>query len=151
MLATWNLALIMIDRYAKGVITILSTAHFAAVPIVRLANSAGTRTRHHAIVAQGGVVINASPRSVPNVTLYCAWTVSKKGWWHHMTLSPIVTIAHNSNPVQCALAPISQVTELTMSALIRCVWIARALEWRWFPRSHLITEGTLDFPLASRV
>ena len=80
MLATWYLAQIAIDSCAKGVITILSTAQFAAVPIVRLANSAGTRTRHHAIVAQGGVVINASPRSVPDVTLYCARTVPKKGW-----------------------------------------------------------------------
>ena len=80
MLATWNRALIAIDSCAKGVIKILSTAQFAAVPIVRLANLAGTRTRHHAIVAQGGVFINASPRSVPNVTLYCARTLSKKGW-----------------------------------------------------------------------
>ena len=80
MLATWNLAPIAIDSYAKGVITILSTAQFAAVPIVRLADLSGTRTRHHAIFAQGGVVINASPRSVPNVALYCARTVSKKGW-----------------------------------------------------------------------
>ena len=79
MLATWNLALIMIDRYAKGVITILSTAQFVAVPIARLADFAGTRTRHHAIVAQGGVFINASPRSVPNVTLYYARIVSNKG------------------------------------------------------------------------
>ena len=70
MLATWNLAPIAIDSCAKGVIMILSTAQFAAVPIVRLASLNGTWIRHHAIVSQIGVVINASPRSVPNVTLY---------------------------------------------------------------------------------
>ena len=80
LLASWNIAPIAIDSCAKGVITLLSTVQFAAVPIVRLANSSGTRTRHHAIFAQGGVVINASPRSVPNVALYCARTVLNKGW-----------------------------------------------------------------------
>ena len=67
----------------KGVITLLSTAQFAIVPIVRFAYNAGRRrqqTRHVAMVAIGGVVLNASPRSVPNVALYCARTVPKKGW-----------------------------------------------------------------------
>ena len=153
-LATWNLAPIVIDSCVKCVMTLLSTVQFAAVPIVWIVIKTEFRPRkiwHIAMVAIGGVVLNASPRSVPNVALYCARTVPKKGWWHHMTLSPIVTIAHNSNPVQYALAPISQVMELTTAELIQCVWIAWALEWRWFPRSHLIMEWTLDFPLASGV
>ena len=39
-----NLAPITLDSCAKGVIVILSTAQVAAVPSVRLADLAGTRT-----------------------------------------------------------------------------------------------------------
>ena len=43
-MTTWNLAPIAIDCCAKGVILILTTAHFAAASIVKLAGSGGTRT-----------------------------------------------------------------------------------------------------------